>query len=74
MQQHQLNQNLFLSTDEVVRRTGLSKRFWESRRITGDTPPFIRISARAVRYRWDDVSKWIEARIRTSTSDQGSSK
>lgn len=74
MTQHLLNQNLFLTTDEVVKRTGLSKRFWESRRITGDSPPFIRISTRAVRYRWDDVSKWLEARLRTSTKDQGNSK
>ncbi len=60
-----------VSTKELEVLTGLTSRFWEARRLTGDTPPFIRISARAVRYRWGNVQQWLNARIRTSTSDQG---
>ncbi|MBY0463119.1 MAG: AlpA family transcriptional regulator [Alphaproteobacteria bacterium] len=60
----------FLSAKELEKFTGMTRRFWESRRITGDTPPFVRISPRAVRYRWSDVQEWLEKRLRTSTSDQ----
>jgi predicted DNA-binding transcriptional regulator AlpA len=59
-----------LSSKELEKFTGLTPRFWESRRITGDSPPFIRISAKAVRYRWSDVSKWLEQRLCTSTKDK----
>ena len=61
----------FVSAKELEKLTGMTQRFWESRRITGDTPPFVRLSAKAVRYRWGDVQQWLEKRIRTSTSDQG---
>jgi predicted DNA-binding transcriptional regulator AlpA len=63
--------NQFLSAKDLERFTGMTQRFWESRRMTGDTPPFIRLSAKAVRYRWGDVQEWLEKRLRTSTSDQG---
>lgn len=63
--------NQFLSSKELEKFTGLTSRFWESRRITGDSPPFVRLSAKAVRYRWGDVAQWLEQRLRKSTSDQG---
>lgn len=66
-----LPQDTLLTTEEIAERTGFTRRFWEQRRLSGDTPPFIRISGRAVRYRWNDVEKWLGERIRTSTSDQG---
>ena len=46
-------------------------RFLQARRVSGDGPPFIRISSRAIRYRRSDLIAWIEDRIRTSTSDTG---
>jgi predicted DNA-binding transcriptional regulator AlpA len=73
MSQIFLPQDALLTTEEVAKRTGFSRRFWETRRLTGDTPPFIRISGRAIRYRWEDVEKWLAGRVRTSTSDHGES-
>lgn len=66
-------QEILLTTEQVAKRTGLTPRFWESRRLSGDTPPFIRLGHRVVRYRWNDVEKWLAARVCTSTSDQGQS-
>lgn len=74
MLQHFLQQDTLLSTEELAKRTGFTTRFWEARRISGDTPPFIRFGCRAVRYRWNDVEKWLEDRIYTSTSDHGESR
>jgi len=45
--------------------------FLQKRRMTGDGPPFVRISATSIRYRRKDLELFIENRIRTSTSDQG---
>lgn len=62
-----IDDNQLLSTSELTKLTHLSKRFWECRRISGDTPPFIRISSKSVRYRWGDVQKWLEKRIKSNT-------
>lgn len=71
MTQHFSPQDTLLSTEELAQRTGFTQRFWEGRRLSGDTPPFLRLGCRAVRYRWSDVSKWLADRVRTSTSDHG---
>jgi predicted DNA-binding transcriptional regulator AlpA len=71
MTQHFSPQDTLLSTEELAQKTGFTQRFWEGRRLSGDTPPFIRLGFRAVRYRWEDVSKWLADRLRTSTSDHG---
>ena len=34
----------------------------------GDGPEFIRINARAIRYEWPAVHKWVAERTRTSTA------
>lgn len=60
-----------LSTQGLVELIHLSKRFREERRISGDTPSFLRISARAVRYRWRAVVQWIDTMKHNNTSDQG---
>ena len=39
-------------------------------RWSGDGPPFIKLGG-AVRYRRSDLEAFIEAKLRTSTSDQG---
>lgn len=61
--------NQIIDTNDLVRLTGLTKRFWESRRISGDTPPYIKLSARAVRYRWGDVVDWLNSKKCNNTSD-----
>ena len=55
------NKDGLLTTEDLHKLTGFSKRFWETRRISGDTPPFLRISARSVRYRWGDVEQWLNS-------------
>ena len=61
----------FLSTPELAKFTGTNESLWESRRMSGDSPPFIRLGHRSVRYRWKDVQEWLENRFRSSTSDAG---
>ncbi len=61
----------FVSTEDLETYTHLTKRFWEARRISGDSPPYICISKRAVRYRWGDVVEWLNKRMRNNTADIG---
>jgi predicted DNA-binding transcriptional regulator AlpA len=70
MTEYSLKPDQLLSTEELAKHTNFTRRFWESRRITGDSPPFITISKRAVRYRWGDVCQWLNSRVRTNTSNQ----
>lgn len=62
---------ILLTEGEAAQLIGFSKRFLENRRFRGDGPPWIRISARAVRYRPEDLKAWAAERLRTSTSDLG---
>ena len=49
----------------------LTPRWLEMKRYHGDGPPFVRVSARCIRYRLSDIEDWVDCRIRTSTSDLG---
>lgn len=60
-----------LNTAEAARLLGVSKAFLERDRWAGARIPFIRVGARAVRYRREDLERYIEAQIRRSTSDMG---
>ncbi|MDP9351636.1 MAG: helix-turn-helix domain-containing protein [Chloroflexota bacterium] len=62
---------LLLTEEQAAAALGFTRRFLQNRRVTGDGPPFCRISARAIRYRPEDLETWIQARMRTSTSDTG---
>lgn len=62
---------LLLTESEAARAIGFTARFLQARRLTGDGPPFVRISARAVRYRPEDLDGWARSLTRTSTSDTG---
>lgn len=57
-----------LKTFEAAQLLGVSKAFLERDRWAGARIPFIRIGNRAVRYRREDLDKFIESRIRHSTS------
>jgi predicted DNA-binding transcriptional regulator AlpA len=57
-----------MSTVQAAAYTGMSKRFFELKRLTGDGPPFIRLSAKAVRYRKTDLDAWLEERLQQNTS------
>ena len=48
----------------------LKPRTLQGFRYRGRGPPFVRISARCVKYRRIDLLRWAESRLRTSTSDR----
>lgn len=60
-----------LNTKQAAQFLGLSKAFLERDRWAGAKVPFIKIGDRAVRYRLQDLEKYIESRFRKSTSDLG---
>jgi predicted DNA-binding transcriptional regulator AlpA len=58
-----------LSTAQVADWLGISTQFLEIGRCKDYGPKFIRIGARAIRYRRADVVKWLEARTHESTAE-----
>lgn len=60
-----------LCTKELAKRLSVSTQWLEIGRVHGYGPPFIKMSPRMVRYRISDVRKWLNARSRTSTSQEG---
>ncbi len=59
-----------LAEKEAAKILGFSERTLQKWRVLGDGPLFVRVSARAVRYRLVDLNKWVEERLRISTSDR----
>lgn len=47
----------------------MTPRALQEWRRRGYGPRFVRISARAVRYRPEDIFEWVETKLRRSTSD-----
>ena len=60
-----------MTTDDYTRFVGISRVTAERQRMRGDGPPFLKLSKRCVRYRRSDVAAWLEASVRSSTSDPG---
>ena len=60
-----------LTDKEAGKQYNFSHRTFQKWRSVGGGPPFVRISARCIRYRPCDIEKWIEDRVSTSTSDLG---
>jgi predicted DNA-binding transcriptional regulator AlpA len=54
--------NALLSQRQVASRLGVSARTIEGWRARGVGPPFLRLSARAVRYRSSDLEQWLDQR------------
>lgn len=63
---------ILLTERQAATILGFSIRTLQAWRVRGGGPAFIRISARCVRYRIEDLQEWIEERVRISTSDDGS--
>lgn len=62
---------LLLTEGEAAAAIGFTPRFLQNRRLRGDGPRFVTIG-RSVRYRPEDLTAWLEAQPRhTSTSDPG---
>ena len=62
------NSTELIDTRELAKRTHVAAATWNNRRLTGDTPPFLKIGARVL-YRWADVEAWLKGKVRHSTSD-----
>ena len=60
-------QDKLLTTKQAAPYLGVSEAFLERDRWAGAQVPFIRIGARAVRYRLSDLEAFIESRRRVST-------
>ena len=60
-----------LTTQQAASILGVSKAFLERDRWAGARIPFIKMGARAVRYRLADLESYIEQQVRHSTSDRG---
>ena len=64
--------NQLVDEQSAARFLGLTIRTLQGWRYRGgDTPKYVRVSARCIRYRRRDLREWAEARMRTSTSDPG---
>lgn len=66
-----LDPDALLRPDQAAQLIGLTTRFLEARRLRGGGPLFVRISARAIRYRRRDLLEWAAGLVRRSTADTG---
>jgi predicted DNA-binding transcriptional regulator AlpA len=57
-----------LTTKQAAPILGVSEAFLERDRWAGAKVPYIKVGSRAVRYRMSDLMKYIESRLRISTS------
>lgn len=63
------NQNLvFMSTKQLASHIGCAEVTVRSWRASGIGPQFIRVTPRQVRYRLEDVEKWLQERTIANTS------
>lgn len=62
---------ILLTENEAAERIGFTPRFLQERRFRGGGPKFVKVSARAIRYRPADLEEWAAERVLTSTSDPG---
>ena len=61
--------NPLLTPAEAGEQLGLTPAALAQLRYTGNGPCFIKLTAKAVRYRQSDLDSWIAAKARTSTRD-----
>jgi|HubBroStandDraft_6_1064221.scaffolds.fasta_scaffold967133_2 hypothetical protein len=60
----------YVDTEGLAALTGVSASTWAKRRLTGDSPPYIKVG-RCVRYHVPAAMAWIARHERRSTSDAG---
>ena len=66
-----MQHRMLLTEKEAAEALGFTPRFLTERRRLGNGPKYVRISARAVRYRPEDLAEFAAKLVRTSTSDPG---
>jgi hypothetical protein len=59
----------YVRTKRLSQVTGVPESTWEKRRLTGDTPPYVKIG-KVVIYDLALVHRWLAERTRRSTSDE----
>jgi len=59
---------MLLDTPQTAKRTGKSVSWLNHARQTGDGPEYLKIG-HAVRYRVEDVDRWLESKARTRIWD-----
>lgn len=59
-----------LNTKELAEYLNVSERTLEKYRMEGDGPRFVKLSARAVRYRVEDVEAWLNNNLRSNTYEE----
>lgn len=64
------SQKTYVDTAELAAATGIAASSWEKRRLSGDTPPYLKVGRRVL-YDLRLVGEWLEKHRRVSTSDQG---
>lgn len=60
--------NKLLNTKETAEILNVSEAFLERDRWAGARIPFIKVGARAIRYRLQDIEKYLEDNLSYSTS------
>ncbi len=70
-QQLRTDEDALLREPEAAAFLGFTPRTLQAWRQRGQGPVFVRISARAIRYRKKDLNRWAQDRLRSSTSDRG---
>ena len=61
--------SILLSRDQIEVEYNISRRWLELAALTGQGPAFIKIGARTVRYRRDELERWLSEREVRSTSE-----
>ncbi len=69
IQQHP-NDVLLVDEQEAARMLGYTVRTLRNWRFKGRGPRFVRVNARSIRYRIQDLEAWIEFRIVQSTKEK----
>ena len=64
-----MSEKKLLTGTEAAKYLGASPRTLDNWRCQGWGPPFVVLSARAIRYRMEDLEAWTQERLRKSTSD-----
>jgi|688.fasta_scaffold581592_1 hypothetical protein len=60
---------MLLKTAQAADIAGTTERMFQEMRRTGRGPKYVRLSRKIVRYRLCDLLEWIEASLKTSTSE-----
>ena len=63
-----VNLGAALNERQVARVIGVQAKTLRNWRVAGIGPHFVKVGRRLVRYRASDVSSWLEAGVRQSTS------